>query len=48
MAALQRLVSERRLSAGLTPPVRASLYNALTYFDDADREAPPEDPGPAG
>ena len=33
MAALQRLVSERCLSAGLKPPVRASLYNALARLD---------------
>lgn len=33
MAALQRLVSERCRSAGLKPPVRASLYNALARLD---------------
>ena len=33
MAALQRLVSERCVSAGLKPPVRASLYNALARLD---------------
>ncbi len=33
MAALQRLVSERCLSAGLKPPARASLYNALARLD---------------
>ena len=33
MAALQRLVSERCLSAGLKVPARASLYNALARLD---------------
>jgi hypothetical protein len=33
MAALQRLVSERCLAAGLKPPARASLYNALARLD---------------
>ena len=33
MAALQRLVSERCLSAGLKPPARASLYNGLARLD---------------
>ncbi len=33
MAGLHRLVSERCLSAGLKPPARASLYNALARLD---------------
>ena len=33
MAALQRMVSERCQSAGLKPPARASLYNALARLD---------------
>ncbi len=33
MTALHRLVSERCLAAGLKPPVRASLYNALARLD---------------
>jgi hypothetical protein len=33
MAALQRLVSERCRSAGLKPPARASLYNALARLE---------------
>jgi hypothetical protein len=33
MAALQRRVSERCESAGLKPPARATLYNALARLD---------------
>ena len=33
MTALQRRISEKCAAEGVTPPVRASLYNALTRIE---------------